>query len=937
MFSTKSIAAAIAAFSLISSSAALYDANSEANLAVYWGQGPNQLSLTEYCHKTSIDIIPIGFINQFPQQTQSDVPAENFGNACYGLPLYPGTELYKSCPNVTEGIPVCQSLGKKVLLSLGGASATYQLTGAAAGIEFADYLWKAYGPIDEAYVAAGGIRPFDGGRTNTDGTTIDIDGFDFDIEFPSIDLSEGYIAMVNRLRENFLDNPSKKYIISGAPQCPIPDQNMGDLITAAQFDILWIQFYNNPACAARSWATANAAYASTNVAIDAGFNYDSSTTSSANWVDFLQGGASAGAQLFIGLPASTSAASAENYLSPYEVKNLITAYHGKAQFGGIMLWEATYAEENVNDGQTYYDLIKSNLLAVAPVTSTSTSILSTSTLASSSSSTSEAYSSTTTSQSSTSSSSKASSTITSQTSSSTESSTSVATITSSSSTSTASESTSSSGTSSSTVATSSPSSTLTTSESTSSSGTSTSVATTTSASSTGLTTSDSTSTSIVATSISSIFTTVPSTSSGYNNSTTSASPTSSIAYSSGLSSTSSASSTVVISNSTSSSATSSCSSSGYILPSGSALPTGYFSSSSSSEVYPTSSGISTGPNTPLFPASSTGIYFNTTTSSGSPTNTPLPPKSSSSVPSSSETSTGALSSITSAPVTSEYASQTSSMSLGTSTITTTKVFTISSCAPTVTNCPYTTSPIISSTIITYTTVCPVTETGVSPTMTSAPSAYTTSTVYATSVYTITSCAATVTNCPAKIGQVTTETYIDYTTVCPVTATETGGAVATPSASSASGAESSGAPAPPAADSASAVTLTMTEITTVLSSTVTSYKTTTVRVLKSTLTVQPVPSSAAPASSYVVLASSPAAPYPIPSTAASSGVKALGSGTAPAASGYLPSVTLSIVKPSSTKSSNAAGTSAAVWTGAAGKTAGSALWAFGIGLVAVLVV
>jgi chitinase len=52
-----------------------------------------------------------------------------------------------------------------------------------------------------------------------------------------------------------------------------------------------------------------------------------------------------------------------------------------------------------------------------------------------------------------------------------------------------------------------------------------------------------------------------------------------------------------------------------------------------------------------------------------------------------------------------------------------------------------------------------------------PVASTTSTVYATSVYTITSCAATVTDCPARIGQVTTDIISLYTTVCPVTATE----------------------------------------------------------------------------------------------------------------------------------------------------------------------
>lgn len=54
---------------------------------------------------------------------------------------------------------------------------------------------------------------------------------------------------------------------------------------------------------------------------------------------------------------------------------------------------------------------------------------------------------------------------------------------------------------------------------------------------------------------------------------------------------------------------------------------------------------------------------------------------------------------------------------------------------------------------------------------SAHTGYTTSTVYSTRVYTTTSCAATVTNCPAK-PYVTTDIISLYTTVCPVEATET---------------------------------------------------------------------------------------------------------------------------------------------------------------------
>lgn len=60
------------------------------------------------------------------------------------------------------------------------------------------------------------------------------------------------------------------------------------------------------------------------------------------------------------------------------------------------------------------------------------------------------------------------------------------------------------------------------------------------------------------------------------------------------------------------------------------------------------------------------------------------------------------------------------------------------------------------------------------TSSSAPvpaSSLTTSTVYTTKIYTVTSCNPTVTNCPANIGKATTEVSILYTTICPVTASE----------------------------------------------------------------------------------------------------------------------------------------------------------------------
>lgn len=84
-----------------------------------------------------------------------------------------------------------------------------------------------------------------------------------------------------------------------------------------------------------------------------------------------------------------------------------------------------------------------------------------------------------------------------------------------------------------------------------------------------------------------------------------------------------------------------------------------------------------------------------------------------------------------------------------STVYSTEYYTVTSCGPTVTDCPASSTAVHSS-------VIPLT----------------TSTVYSTTVKTVTSCAATVTNCPAHSTVVVTETIPISTTICPVSASST---------------------------------------------------------------------------------------------------------------------------------------------------------------------
>ncbi len=154
----------------------------------------------------------------------------------------------------------------------------------------------------------------------------------------------------------------------------------------------------------------------------------------------------------------------------------------------------------------------------------------------------------------------------------------------------------------------------------------------------------------------------------------------------------------------------------------------------------------------------------------------------------------------------------------------TSTYTITSCAAYVTDCPASIGKVTTETIALYTTYCPVEATKTAEAPVPKPTKYTTSTVYATTVYTVTSCAETVTDCPARIGYETTEIISLYTTVCPVTETETAIPVPTTPAY----------PAYPVASGSSK--------TTTISSTFTTYVT--INLVHSTATLMPYPTGPA---------------------------------------------------------------------------------------------
>ncbi|KAJ8058396.1 hypothetical protein OCU04_012586 [Sclerotinia nivalis] len=159
--------------------------------------------------------------------------------------------------------------------------------------------------------------------------------------------------MIQRLRAHFI-GAEKQYLITGAPQCIIPDANMGNMIAASQFDILFIQFYNTPQCSVHSWTNANPNYLTTGIEEFTSFSYNT-------WANFLVGTASANAKLYIGVLGAPVPDS--DYLTRSEMSSMVKAYICRENFGGIMMWEATSAAKNIGpDGRTYYQAAKEILV-----------------------------------------------------------------------------------------------------------------------------------------------------------------------------------------------------------------------------------------------------------------------------------------------------------------------------------------------------------------------------------------------------------------------------------------------------------------------------------------------------------------------------------------------------------------------------------------------
>jgi hypothetical protein len=149
----------------------VFNRESSRNIAVYFGQTPvtGGTTLANQCADANIDIVVLAFVIA-RNYNGGAYPQVNFGAACGGqTPLMmqqaPGLLF---CPELAGHISTCQkTYGKKVFLSIGGATSGVYFNSDSEAVDFGNVLWNLFGPpgnIDD------NLRPF--------GDQV-IDGFDF--------------------------------------------------------------------------------------------------------------------------------------------------------------------------------------------------------------------------------------------------------------------------------------------------------------------------------------------------------------------------------------------------------------------------------------------------------------------------------------------------------------------------------------------------------------------------------------------------------------------------------------------------------------------------------------------------------------------------------------------------------------------------------------
>ena len=149
-----------------------FNATAKDNVMVYFGASPftGIVPLSTICKDDAVNIVIVAFVNGFFVPNDGGYPLVDFGAASGNInaaQTAAGANGLLWCPDLASQIEGCQKAGKIVLLSLGGATATYNtFANASQAATMAATLWDLFGGNSTIDV---NLRPF--------GSVV-IDGFD---------------------------------------------------------------------------------------------------------------------------------------------------------------------------------------------------------------------------------------------------------------------------------------------------------------------------------------------------------------------------------------------------------------------------------------------------------------------------------------------------------------------------------------------------------------------------------------------------------------------------------------------------------------------------------------------------------------------------------------------------------------------------------------
>ncbi|RWW56212.1 hypothetical protein BHE74_00037093 [Ensete ventricosum] len=188
----------------------IFAASSHAgSIAVYWGQNGNEGGHADNCNTRIYSYVMLSFLTTFGNgQTLVLNLAGHYD---------PPSD---TCTSLSSDIGACQSQGIKVLLSLGGSSGNYSMSSSDDDVSVAIYLWDNY---------------LGGSSSSRSLGNVVLDDIDFDIEQGGPD---HYDELVKQLSN--LGNQTTKVYLSAAPQCPYPDQYVGNALQTGLFDYVWV-------------------------------------------------------------------------------------------------------------------------------------------------------------------------------------------------------------------------------------------------------------------------------------------------------------------------------------------------------------------------------------------------------------------------------------------------------------------------------------------------------------------------------------------------------------------------------------------------------------------------------------------------------------------------------------------------------------------------